>query len=174
MPVSINGSGTVTGLSAGSFQAAAGPVVGTQASASGTAVDVTGIPSWAQRVTVLLDGVSLSGTASILIQLGTSSGIETSSYAGSGRRSTSMTSSTAGFIVLTSAATQAPSGALVLYLMNASTNKWVANGNFAGSDSNNYDTAGVKSLAAALDRIRVTSSNGTDTFDAGTINIMWE
>lgn len=137
-------------------------------------MDITGIPSWAKQVTVLFDGVSLTGTASILIQLGTSSGVESTGYSGSGRRSTSMTSSTAGFIVLTNAATQAPSGALVLNLMQASTNKWVASGVFAGSDSNNYDTAGVKSLTATLDRVRITSSNGTDTFDAGTINIMWE
>ena len=57
--------------------------------------------------------------------------------------------------------------------MNASTNKWVGYGNFAGNDSNNYDTAGVKSLAGTLDRIRVTNT-ATDTFDAGSINIMWE
>jgi hypothetical protein len=33
---------------------------------------------------------------------------------------------------------------------------------------------GVIALGGTLDRIRITTANGTDTFDAGTINIMWE
>jgi hypothetical protein len=33
---------------------------------------------------------------------------------------------------------------------------------------------GSKSLSAALDRVRLTTVNGTDTFDAGSVNIMYE
>ena len=35
-------------------------------------------------------------------------------------------------------------------------------------------SSGTITLSGALDRVRITSSNGTDTFDAGSINIMWE
>jgi hypothetical protein len=34
--------------------------------------------------------------------------------------------------------------------------------------------SGSKTLAGTLDRIRITTVNGTDTFDAGQINILYE
>ena len=34
--------------------------------------------------------------------------------------------------------------------------------------------AGRVTLSGALDRVRVTTVNGTDTFDAGSINILYE
>jgi hypothetical protein len=34
--------------------------------------------------------------------------------------------------------------------------------------------AGHVSLSGALDRIRLTTVNGTDTFDAGSVNIIYE
>ena len=33
---------------------------------------------------------------------------------------------------------------------------------------------GAVSLSGTLDRIRLTTVNGTDTFDAGSVNIMYE
>jgi hypothetical protein len=33
---------------------------------------------------------------------------------------------------------------------------------------------GVLALGGVLDRIRITTINGTDTFDAGSINILYE
>jgi hypothetical protein len=33
---------------------------------------------------------------------------------------------------------------------------------------------GLKSTASALARVRITTANGTDLFDAGSINIMYE
>ncbi len=41
-------------------------------------------------------------------------------------------------------------------------------------DSSNSTVVGGKTLSAILDRIRLTTVNGTDTFDAGQINIMYE
>jgi hypothetical protein len=37
-----------------------------------------------------------------------------------------------------------------------------------------FSSSGTKSLSATLDRIRITTVNGTDTFDAGSINILYE
>jgi hypothetical protein len=35
-------------------------------------------------------------------------------------------------------------------------------------------SAGTKTLSGTLDRVRITTANGTDTFDAGSINILYE
>jgi len=34
--------------------------------------------------------------------------------------------------------------------------------------------AGTKTISGVLDRIRLTTVNGTDTFDAGSVNILYE
>lgn len=148
-----------------------------QASTSGTAISFTGIPSWAKRITVLLSGVSLSGTANILIQLGTASGFETTGYASSAALAgTSVdggsASSTAGMIVRAGLAAALQSGVVQLY--NVSGNTWVASGSYSRTDAAfSGGMGGTKTLADVLTQIRVTST-ATDTFDAGTINVMWE
>lgn len=146
------------------------------ASTSGTSVDFTGIPSWVKRVTVLCSGISKSGTANFLFQLGDSGGIETTGYTGGNFSASSgailYASPTNGFQTLGDAA-----GSVLVYgsivFTNISGNTWIASGLFFG---NTYNTqiAGEKILSAVLDRIRVTTTNGTDTFDAGIINILYE
>lgn len=152
----------------------------TAQSATGTSVDFTGIPSTAKRVTVLLSGVSTSSTNQPVIQVGTSSGVVSSGYNAQvgGVQSTDNTTrgstSTTGFLTLSNSANWSASalayGSIVIE--NLSGNTWVARGGFfAGSYASVI--AGSIALSAALDRIRVTI-NGTDTFDAGTINIIYE
>jgi hypothetical protein len=155
------------------------PVLGTEvATTSGTSIDVTGIPSWAKRVTVQLVGVSTSGTSRPLFQIGDSGGIETSGYLGAGglvQVGVSAENFTTGFGLVAGAAAHVIHGALVLTLEDSSQNTWVAAGTFALSDAAEaLITAGSKSLSAALDRVRLTTLNGTDTFDAGAINILYE
>ncbi len=150
------------------------------ASTSGTAIDFTGIPSWAKRITVMFDLVSTNGGSVLLVQLGTSGGIDsTTTYAGSsfyiqGGGGGQYMSAYGGFNFYGSGgAANTNTGSLVL--TQISTNKWVVNGYVAGSASFvNVYMAGVKTTSAALDRVRVTTVNGTDTFDAGSINIMYE
>ena len=149
-----------------------------QASTSGTAIDFTGIPSWAKRITVMFDEVSLSGTSQMLVQLGSGS-VDTAGYVSRSGRvnnsgvATSFTS-TAGFILAIDAtAASLTSGQVVV--SNVSGNAWVATVN--GGCSGNavaFMGGGRKTLSGTLDRIRITTVNGTDTFDAGTVNIMWE
>lgn len=150
-----------------------------QASTSGTSIDFTSIPSWAKRITVMLNGVSVSGTSVILIQLGDSGGVETTGYLSVGSRiagsSASSASYTTGFgLSSTNAAASTYSGSITLSLIDTS-NTWVANG-VASETSSGYTTftSGNKQTSATLDRVRVTTVNGTDTFDAGSINIMYE
>lgn len=149
------------------------------ASTSGTSIDFTGIPSTAKRVTVMFDQVSLNGASEIMIQLGTSGGIQNTSYFGtcgfSGASNGSFAFST-GFVTFVDlAAAQALSGLANICLLSiATTGTWTYSGNFAQAASYTTNGAGSKTLSGTLDRVRITTVNGTDTFDAGTINIMWE
>lgn len=151
-----------------------------QASTSGTSIDFGSIPSWAKRVTVMFSGVSTSGagSAALLLQVGTSSGIDSSSYASScgivsGSNSTGTTSSTAGFVATTSL-----SNATLLHgcvqIVNVTGNTWVSSGAIGSTSAFSYTSGGTKTLSGALDRVRITTTNGTDAFDAGTINILYE
>lgn len=150
-----------------------------KASTSGTSVDFTGIPSWVKRITVMFDGVSLSGTSIIQVQLGTSSSFETSNYRGSSVVTAATTLQTAqmsaGILVHDNgqAATDLSSG--VITISNITGNTWVFQGNVALSNTAEMRLlAGAKTLSGTLDRIRITTVNGTDTFDAGSINLLLE
>ena len=150
-----------------------------QASTSGTSIDFTGIPSWVKRITVMLSGVSVSGTSSILVQLGTSGGIQSTGYvsAGSVNHSggTGSGTSTAGLMIFTDTATFVLSGNMIICNQSGST--WVSSHSTGATGAANGQSSGggVKSsLASTLDRIRITTVNGTDTFDAGSINILYE
>ena len=164
--------GTVTTATGTLYPLVSGTAV---ASTSGTSIDFTSIPSWVKRITVMFSGVSTSGTSNILIQLGSGS-VSTSGYI-----STSMytaaaalqaVNSTAGFVLgqITAAATI--SGLVVTATLGS--NVWVANGHLKTTTTQTSSTAGDITLGGTLDRLRITTVNGTDTFDAGTINIMWE
>jgi hypothetical protein len=155
------------------------PTSGTAVTASGTSVDFTGIPSTAKRITVMFSGVSTNGTSLIQVQLGDSGGIETTGY---NCASTSLAASalatanaTSGFILNRADAASVIHGSATISLLTASTNTWVFNGIFGLSNSTFVLLiGGSKSLSDTLDRVRITTVNGTDTFDAGTINIMYE
>jgi hypothetical protein len=148
------------------------------ASTSGTSIDFTGIPAWVERITVMFSGVSTNGTSLIQVQLGDAGGIETTGYAGSygGHTGASIGGGAyagAGF-VMTNAVTAASNiqGQLILSLVGS--NVWVGTGNTARADNYSSWTAGTKTLSDTLTQVRITTVNGTDTFDAGSINIMYE
>ena len=149
------------------------------ASTSGTSIDFTGIPSWVERITIMFQGVSTNGSSITQIQLGTSGGIVTSSYLGSGfiaadANTPAIVNMSSGF--LTSgfgAAGYIRHGSIVI--SNITGNSWVAHGITGQSDSTRINMCGGSiSLSGTLDRVRITTVNGTDTFDAGSINILYE
>ena len=167
----ITGSSTVAGSTGILYPLTSGTTV---ASTSGTSIDFTSIPSWVKRITVMLNGVSTSGTSPFLIQIGSGS-ILTSGYASqSGNRAVDVTS-TAGFaITVTGSAAFLWGGMAALATLGS--NIWVESGNTdasAGGSSVNF-SAGNVTLGGTLDRVRITTVNGTDTFDAGSINILYE
>jgi hypothetical protein len=160
---------------------ALGPTQGTeQASTSGTSIDFTGIPSWVKKITIQFVGVSTNGTSNPLIQIGDSGGIETSGYLGASVQladgaPVAVSNYTAGFGLRWAIATHVGHGSITLTLEDAAQFTWVASGMIALSDTaRTIHVAGSKSLSAALDRVRITTVNGTDTFDAGAINILYE
>jgi hypothetical protein len=146
----------------------------TAVSASTTAVDFTGIPSWVERVTILFQGVSTTGSSNILVQVGTSSGVVATGYNGTGSNEGGTTaSSTAGFPLRgTNGSTNTYSGSVVLH--NITGNTWVESGVLRAGNTNLGMSGGDIALAATLDRVRITTVIGTDTFDAGTLNIIYE
>jgi hypothetical protein len=151
----------------------------TAKTATGTAVDFTAIPSWVKRITVMFSGVSTSGTSTMQIQFGAGS-YTTSGYLGSadymstgGNSGVTLFTTGLGMSRGVTPAASAMHGLAVL--TNLTGNTWV--GTFFGTMSGTagkVDGSTSIALSGVLDRIRITTVNGTDTFDAGTINIMYE
>jgi len=148
------------------------------ASTSGTSIDFTSIPSWVKRITVMFAGVSTSGTSIKQIQLGDSGGFETTGYLGSSVQltdagSVNAATTTSGFGIRSPLAADTINGAVVI--TNITGNTWVAQGSLTDSARGaGYLVGGAKPLSDVLTQIRITTINGTDTFDAGTINILYE
>ena len=173
MPVTISGGSPTfsSGYQGGTI------ISGTaQASTSGTAITFTSIPSWVKRITIMLAGVSTNGSTAYLVQLGTSSGFVTSGYLGAVSREGTVgsTNFSTGFqITGTIAGTSFLQGNVVL--TNITSNTWTENSQLGYSDgAATAQGAGYLTLSGVLTQVRVTTVNGTDVFDAGTINILYE
>ena len=149
-----------------------------QASTSGTSIDFTGIPSGVKRITVMFQGVSTNGASKMLLQIGDSGGIETSGYLGStvfAESSSAASNFSSGFFDDSANAAAVRHGAIIISQVDASAFSYICFGNLGRSDLAAVCVmGGSKALSAVLDRIRITTVNGTDTFDAGTINILYE
>jgi hypothetical protein len=194
MPISINGTGTITGISAGGLPddcittaEIAGSAVTSaklaqpmtlataQASTSGTAIDFTGIPSWVKRVTVMLNGISTNGGDDVILRVGSGS-FASSGYAGSSGyfgSPVAVERRTDSFGVCETDSNQITHGNLILCTLGS--NVW-AYSSVVGRSTTDYVlcAAGSVTLGGSLDRLRITTTGGTDTFDAGSINIMYE
>lgn len=170
-----------------------GLVAGASLITSGTAVtlttqtnvDFTGIPSWVKRITIGINAASFnvsSGDLYVYLGYGATPTYENTSYIGNSCQITSAAAVgfngniTTAFLVArgTAAAADTLSGTVVLN--NISGNIWTAMGNVSrnGNQAVNY-FAGTKTIAGgALSAIRLASATVTDTFDAGSINILYE
>jgi hypothetical protein len=150
------------------------------ASTSGTAIDFTGIPSWAKRITVMFSGVSTNGTSSLLVQLGSGS-VATTGYtsgamaAQATASSSAASTSTAGILAAVTFVGAADVMNGFMNILNVSGNNWLGTA-VTGNTVGTRTTAGTGTvtLSGTLDRVRITTVNSTDTFDAGSINILYE
>lgn len=151
----------------------------TVVTASGTSIDFTSIPSWVKRITVMYSGISTSGTSAKLIQLGDSGGIENTGYLGTaswGGAALASSALTSGILISgggTDTAAAIVNGNVLI--TNIGANIWTFSG--TGGFSNVAAiliVGGSKTLSDVLTQIRITTVNGTDTFDAGTVNLLIE
>jgi hypothetical protein len=171
----VAGTTTLT-LQAATATSAVNTLATSVASTSGTSIDFTSLPSWIKRITVMFQGVSTNSTSNHLIQLGAGS-VTSSGYTSLGLRlvnaaSPSSASSTAGFILGDIASASA---AIVghMVITNISGNIWVASG-YGSYGAGGFINGGSISLGGTLDRVRITTINGTDVFDAGSVNLLLE
>jgi hypothetical protein len=151
-----------------------------QLTTSGTSKDFTGIPAWVKKITVMFNGVSTNGTNNYQIQIGSGS-VVTTGYSSASiitGNSVVVASSgiTTGFMIRCASGSNFYTGAMSLFLI--ASNTWVSNhvlhleqaGVVFSVQGGGYAAA----LSGALDRVRITTVGGTDTFDAGSVNIMYE
>ena len=170
MPITLNGSSGIIGaINSGTVQN----------STSGTSIDFTGIPAGVKRITVMLAGVSTNGTSYLRLQLGDSGGVETTGYSNlccqMGNSWSGAATSSSGF----DGYGDGGSGFLRsgnLFFTTLGSNIWTLSGAYtiANGAAFSYFFTGIKTLSDTLDRVRITTVNGTDTFDAGSINILYE
>lgn len=138
----------------------------------GTSADITSIPLSARRIVVSLVATSTNGTDPWLFQLGTSGTPQAVNYRCTAAAilngvSPATTNSTTGFQLFLTAAAAAVHGEIAFTLADASQNYWTCAGTFARSDTAaQYTVYGSVQLGGALDIIRLTTTGGTDTFDA--------
>jgi hypothetical protein len=149
------------------------------ASTSGTSIDFTSIPSWVKRITVMFDGVSTNGSSPLLLRIGTSGGFATINYTACAFYNGTagyFNLDTSGFPLTTTSFTSASytyQGTTILTLIGS--NIWTETGSLFLSGANVYTVlSGSKTLSGALTQVRVTTTNSTDAFDAGSINILYE
>lgn len=149
-------------------------VIGTAQSAFGSTVEFTGLPSTAKRITIMFYGLSTNSAAAPRVQLGTSGGYATSGYS-QGATATSAasvfaTGSDAFYLSGQVNSSTALVGTLTLTKIDADI--WVAA--LSGSNAASYALCGggYISLGGTLTKVQVIPGSGS--FDAGTVNIMYE
>lgn len=147
---------------------------------SGTAIDITGIPAGVKQIVVAVRGVSSSGSSALILQIGDSGGVETTGYSSAAADMTdgavAAVNRTNGFSLEDGGdAADVRHGRLVLTLEDPVANVW-SYSSLIGLSNNDIMNigAGSKALSATLDRLRLTTDGGTETFDAGEINIVYE
>ena len=154
-------------------------LVTAQATTSGTAWDFTNIPSWVNRITVMLASCKESASSIFVVRIGSGSIDTTATYettatsSGSGGNVTSgSTTATSFYLSGNNNSTYANSGDV--YLTRQSGNTWTISGSLSQNGVASTAIGGVKTLSGALDRVRLTTSTGTDTGTNGSVSISYE
>ena len=169
------GTAAVNGLSTNLVQSTA------VASTSGATIPFTDLPSWVKRITLLLYNVSTTGISGYKVLIGPSGGVETTTYLGEADVQDGVTNAnlSTSFYVIGSGSLSAASviqGRIELY--NHSGNIWICASQLGRSDAtgtgSSFYLSGSKSLAGVLTQVQLSTGNGTDTFDAGSVNLLYE
>lgn len=144
--------------------------------ATGTAL-VFQVPVDAKRITLVLHRVSLSGAYDLLVQCGTSSGFETAGYAATANNtananSVNGTSNTSGFVNRAASSANVSSGTFVIEKLSDTELTYTS---LVKNNTTNVSIgAGDKVLSGPMTQVRLTASNGSDTFTSGKVVMYWE
>lgn len=143
---------------------------------SGASVDFTGVPPWVTEIIISGVGVSTNGTSNLMVQLGDAGGVEVTGYSGATAASdgATITNHSAGILLTAGGVVAAGnySFQVRIVLEDSSDNTWTCKLSTSRNDAATaYFGAGSKATSAALDRVRITTAGGTDTGDAGVLNI---
>mgnify|MGYP001589971041 CR=1 FL=1 len=143
------------------------------ATSSGTSHTFSGLPAGVKEIILLFNGVGTNGINNLCIQIGDSGGIETTGYAA---QSGATTSTTQFPINSATVAAETYTGMATLALIDPANNTWVLTGHLASSNATPvaHFSTGAKNLSAPLDRVHLLSAGGTDTFDGGQFNILYQ
>jgi hypothetical protein len=151
-------------------------VPATVATATGTAVDFTGIPSWVKRITIMLAGVTVGGGITRL-QLGTAGPTYVSSgYVGSysclaqGSSTQNATNFSSAFL-LADSTLSGTSGLVTLAKVDGNT--WSESSTLGASAARTAFGGGYITLSDPLVALRLSSTTGA-SFSAGSVNIIYE
>lgn len=157
----------------------AGTIGAAVVTTSGTSVALAaGLGANLKGIDLFFRGVSTNGTSPLNLLLGTSGGLVSSNYIASyasgvtGTMTNAASAASAAFILsaIARAAADTDYGYISLRLINATTNTWSIEYTLgAASRSAIHWGSGEITLAAALTQISLTTTGGTDTFDAGAV-----
>lgn len=153
-----------------------------ETNAAGTSVIFTGIPDWAKRITLVFNAVSTNGTSPVVIKLGNNtedafgyaSGYSLVPNSSDGPVRSERGGNTSGIYVSgNNAGVDSRYGSVTIH--DTGSRAWIASGVVGTSIFDNVSMVwGAVRLTAALDRVRITTINGTDVFDFGTITLFYE
>lgn len=150
---------------------------GTSQSASGATVSFTGIPSWARRITILLSGVSTVAAGLPAIRAGSGS-YEASGYdsvnnaIGATSVGSSASATTSWDLQNSGGSANVYTGQVVITKVNGTL--YTISGQVRYSTLSTALSVGFKTFAGTIDRVQLLMSTGADTFNGGTMNVMWE
>lgn len=150
-----------------------------QNTTSGTSITFSNIPAWAKRLTILMNQVSTSGSSIVLVRLGTAGGVISSGYNANGGHfiggaTSSVTAQTAGF-PFDAAGNAADTIVGSMRIVNISGTLWIEDASTSISPNNRIGVSGGSvDPAAAVTTLTLTTVNGTDTFDAGSVGLLIE
>jgi hypothetical protein len=150
----------------------------TAQAASGATVSFTGIPSWAKRITVLLSGVVTVSSGLPAIRAGAGS-YEATGYSstnnaiGTSSVTSSLSATTSWDLQNSGGSANVYSGQLVITRLEGYLYTIAGQIMYSTSGATAL-TTGYKTFSGNISQLQLRMSTGTDTFNGGTMNIMWE